>query len=478
MALQTQTRNADYVLLPASRFAEKITVSDAEAKQHYDDNIADFEEPARIKVDYIELSVESLAAGFEPSEAEIAETYEQTSERYKQAETRRASHILFSVPADADDEKRAEIKAQAEEVLAQAQDGGDFAELAKEHSGDPGSKEKGGDLGVVTRGQMVPPFEEAVFAMTQDEIRGPIETRFGYHIIRLTELSEERQKTLDEAREDVVAEARRLQAENQFSELGEAFENLVFEEPDTLTTTADELGITVKQSDWFTKDAGAGVAEEALVRSAAFSEDVLTDNLNSSAITLGFDRMVAVRKAEYEDAHPKPFDEVMEQIKTSLTAERAAMQAEELGAELIAKLSAGELTWDDLASEQEVESQALAAQRDQVPGNLAALGDAVFAAADPDGEVAYDGVAIAAGDYAIYALREVIAGKADAVDDTRRDGLTRQLLARDAGGSYLSLRETLREDASIIIDTEQIENPESAYQRVLSDGSENRGYQF
>ena len=465
LALQTQTRKAGYVIVPANRFEGDIEIADSEAEQQYQDNLAAYEAPARVKVDYIELSVANLAESVEPTEAELSETYEQTSERYKQAEARKASHILFSVEASAEQAQRDEILATAETVLAEARAGADFAELAARHSGDPGSKDRGGDLGVVTRGQMVAPFEEAVFDMVADEIRGPIETRFGYHIIKLTELTEERQKTPDEARQEVAAEARRIQAENQFAELGEAFRNLVFEDPESLSTAAGELGLEVQQTGWFTEHDGEGVAGEAPVRAAAFSEDVLNDDLNSAAIELGFDHMVAVRRAGYEAAHPKPFEEVRDQIKQRLRFRKSSARTQELGGQLVADLKAGTIAWDELPAQQQLEPETLAEQRDQVPGNLSQLGDAVFAQPAPDaGSVAYDGVALGNGDYAIYALREVVQGSVADIEESRRDGLHEQLLARDGDGLYRRLRETIRQGADVSINREQIENPPGAYQ--------------
>ncbi len=468
LALQTQTRKTDYVILPANRFEHEIDIDDAEVEQQYRDNLSNYETPSRMKVDYIELSVENLAQGIEPSDAEISETYEQTSERYKQAETRKASHILFSVESSASEQARDEILAQAEAVLAEAHAGADFAELAKTHSGDPGSKEKGGDLGVVARGQMVPPFEQAVFDMVADEIRGPVETRFGYHIIKLTELTEERRKSLQEAREEVAAEARRIQAENQFAELGETFQNLVFEDSESLSTAADELDLAIQQTDWFTEHDGGGdegVASEARVRSAAFSEDVRNDDLNSAAIELGFDRLVAVRKAAFDAAHPKPLDEVRDQIKQRLTFQQSSKQTKELGDKLVVDLSTGQLEWDELLEQQKLESQALAEQRGQVPGNLAALGDATFSHPAPtEGAVAFDGVVLRNGDYAIYALKQVVHGNVDDADESQRTGLREQLLARDGDGLYQLLQDSIRQSADVVINRQQIENSQNDFQ--------------
>lgn len=466
LQLQAQTRTTDYVIVPTSRFDAEIDIDDAAVEQYYQDNLSSYQSPARIKVDYIELAVDDLARGVEPSESEIQDSYRQNRERYKQAETRRASHILFAVDADAEQAERDEALAEAEKVLAESRaDDADFADLAQRHSDDPGSKENGGDLGVVTRGQMVAPFEEAVFDMVEDEIRGPIETRFGYHIIKLTELREEQQQPLDEVREEVAEAVRRAQAENLFSELGETFENRVFESPDSLAIAADDLGLKIKQTDWFTADAGEGLADEAAVRRAAFSEDVLDEDLNSAAIELGFDHLVALHKADYEEARPQPFESVRDSIEQNLKLQQSSQRARQLGEQLVADLKAGQGDWAGLLAERQLESQALAETRDEVSAELAELGEAVFAQAAPaDGEIVYGGVALGNGDYAVYALEAVIPGDVESVDEAERSALRQRLLARDGDGLYQQLRQTIRQNADVTIDRQTLENPNAAYQ--------------
>ena len=464
LALRMQTRKAEYAILPAARAAAEIEVADDELEKHYQDHLAAYEQPARMKADYIEMSVDGVAAGIELSDADIEESYRQNIGRYTQAETRKASHILFAVDESAEQDARDAIKAKAETVFAEAQGGADFAKLAEEYSDDPGSKSRGGDLGVVARGQMVAPFEQAVFDMQSGEIRAPIETRFGYHIIKLTELQAERQKPLDEVRDEVTEAERRARAEARFAELGEAFENLVFESPDSLIVAADELGLEIKQTDWFTAAHGDGVAAEDAVRRAAFSAEVREDDLNSAAIALGFDRLVALRKSEFEDARVTPFDESRAAIIESVTANRAREQTAELGGELLAQLQSGELEWGELLTQQKLDGGNLAETRDAVADERAQLGDAVFTHVAPSpGQTAYGGVALANGDYAIYALAEVTPGNPQDADDEQRDALRRQLLDRDGNGLYAQLRETIRADADVVIDLEQLQNPEANF---------------
>ena len=458
LKLRTQTRAADYALVAAKDFEGEAEISEEAVKAQYEQRAKSFEAPARVKVEYIDLSVDKLAEGIEPVDAEIAAMYERNAERYKQAESRKASHILFGVDDSADEDARAAALAKAEEVLAEAKGGGDFAALAKTHSDDPGSKEKGGDLGPVLRGQMVAPFEEAVFSMEEGEIRGPVETQYGYHIIKLTELQESRQKGLDEVRDEAAEEVRRERASALFSEMAESFENLVFEDPDSLQTAADELGLSIEQTDWFTETTGEGVAAEARVRDAAFGDDVLQNGVNSAAIELGFDRLLALRRVEYEAARTKPLEEVRAGIESQLKLAETAKKAKARGEAWLAELREGKRDWKKLLREEKLKAKTLPEKRADVPPELSALGAAVFAhAGPPPGKTAFDGAVLANGDYALYALREVAEGDLGGVEESERDDVRRQLLARDGNGLYRRFLNAIRAEADISVNREQLE---------------------
>jgi peptidyl-prolyl cis-trans isomerase C len=117
---------------------------------------------------------------------DIAAFYEKNPDRFKQGETLRASHILVGVPAQATDAQRAAIKARAEAALKAVKAGGDFGKLARQYSNDS-SAQRGGDLGFFPRGQMVPAFEAAAFALAVGQVSDLVETQYGYHIIKATE---------------------------------------------------------------------------------------------------------------------------------------------------------------------------------------------------------------------------------------------------------------------------------------------------
>ncbi len=456
IALQHQSREARYAVIPGDLYVDEFAVSDDEARAEYDANIEKYYNPARMRVEYIDLSVDALAADADPSEEEIEQTYELIRDRLKSPEVRKASHILISVDGETD-EARPDALAEAETVLSRARGGADFSELATEFSDDAGSAGNGGDLGVITRGQMVQPFEDAVFSMAEGELRGPVETQFGYHIIKLTELQAERQRPLDEAREEVIAEVRRAAAERMFSDLVESFDNAIFEQPESLEPAADATGLAVQTSDWFTRHGGTGIAGEDAVRAAAFSPDVLDENLNSPAVELGFDRLVALRKLDYEESSPRKFEEVADEIVAAIKLKKSRAQAEQVAGESVQDLT-HLASWDILLARNEWRAETLPTIRDLIPPALTQLGDSVFTAALPrDGWPVYGHTVLANGDAVVYALTAVTPGDAEAVDADTRSRLEQQLAYRDGEEVYQSFIETLKSDADIRIHEEQLE---------------------
>ena len=455
LQLQGQTRSARYAIIETGQYIDQIKVSDDQITAYYDRNIERFRSEAEVKVDFIELSIELLSASFQPSEDEINALYEETKGRYTSPENRQASHILVSVGESSTTEEKQEKLARAIDILEQARRGADFTELASEHSDDTGSAQNGGDLGTIARGQMVKPFENAVYGMVTGEIAGPIETRFGYHIIRLDRLQESAQKPLVDVRDEVEAEAREILAENLFGELAESFKNLVFENPDDIAIVAEELELEIMSSDWFSADSGAGIASEAAVRRAAFSEDVLNENLLSPAIEIGFDKLVAVHKTGYRPAALLPLETVKQEVIDAIRFEESREQVLTLGSDLLIRLESGgryREVWDQTVAAHNLDSWQLAEHRSDISDELRLLGDTVFSHSKPAiGSVNFGGVVLNNGDYALYVLEEVRQGNPEDTDEALKAELQQRLLIRDGLGAFSTFQQSLRDSAEVEI---------------------------
>ena len=151
---------------------------------------------------------ERVAGDAEPSRKDVQNFYDENKEaQFTQPAQRCMRHILFNK----------DQQEKAEEVKAQLEDGGDFAELARENSQDPGSAEKGGDLGCLGEGETVPEFEDAAFGAERGEIVGPVETQFGYHLIEVTEIRDEQTQPLDEVEAQITDQLAATQQEEEFT---------------------------------------------------------------------------------------------------------------------------------------------------------------------------------------------------------------------------------------------------------------------
>ena len=196
-----------YIQFPYSQYQNAAAVSDEETRAYYDQNPDQFWQGAAVNVEYAKFNVVSAPA--ETTEEEIQAYYNRNKAKYTMDEEVKASHILIKDEEDTEEARAATLK-KAEELLEQAKaEGADFAALAREHSEDTGSAVNGGDLGWFARGRMVPPFEQAAFALTEKgELSEPVRSQFGVHIIRF----EERRKGLKplaEVRSEIEAGLKR-----------------------------------------------------------------------------------------------------------------------------------------------------------------------------------------------------------------------------------------------------------------------------
>lgn len=450
-----QERRFDFAVLAAQGFVEVVEVSDAEIEREYDENSERYRTPERLKVEYVELSVDDLASSISVTEEELQEAYQQKKERFTTEPVRRASHILIETGSDASEEGVRNARSKAEDLLDELRSGSDFAELAKEHSDDPGSASEGGDLGRIEPGSMVEPFENALFALEEEgELTDPVRTRFGYHIIKLTEYEPAEIKPLEEVREQLLEEERARQAEALFLDRAEDFRNISYEQPQSLEPVADQLDLEIQQSDWFTRNDGTGIAANPKVREAAFSEDVYTEGLNSEAIELDISTLVVARRLDHEPTSVKPLSEVRSEIEARLKRRKAEDRVASLGPEIVQELESG-TDWQEIVDEYGLSPETVSWTRSSPPaqgGPDPAVVDAVFRAPKPDeGQSVPGGLALASGDYAIFKLNEVSEGDVDKASEElvqRVDQSLRRRRSQDMLQQYIA---DLREQAEVTV---------------------------
>ncbi|MDX1432556.1 MAG: SurA N-terminal domain-containing protein [Gammaproteobacteria bacterium] len=452
MRMRAQTRRFAALTVPVSRFAD-ATVNDAAVEAYYQANMDQFVAPEEVRVEYVELAREEIAKDIGIDEEELRQRYETRKESFGTPEQREAAHILIRLPLDADE---AAVKAATDELLElarQLEAGADFAELAKQHSQDPGSASQGGSLGAFGKGVMDPDFEAAAFALGVGEVSEPVRSSFGLHLIKVTGIEEARTRTFEEVRAQLERELRRERSESIFVDRLEQLANLAFEQPKSLDAAADTLGLEKRTLEWFTPlpRLNQGLAANPDVVEAAFSADVMELGNNSEVIEVGTGRVMVLRVADHRPARQQSLEEVSARIRERLVAEKAREQAAEQGRALLARLAGGAPA-DEVAREAELEwSEPVQATRDAADRDAAVLETAFHMPRPAAGETVYDGVATGAGDFVIVALEQVVDGDPQAAPKDERDAAAESLALSQGRNDYQSVVRELRDEAKVEI---------------------------
>lgn len=422
-------------------FASRVQPTDAEIEAYYKDNGTQFQAPESANVEYLVLDMESVKKGITVNDADLKTYYEQNAARLAGKEERRASHILISAPKSAPAADREKAKAKADELLAAARKApATFADLAKKNSQDPGSAPAGGDLDFFGRGAMVKPFEDAVFAMKTGDISDVVESDFGYHIIKLTDIKAPKQRSFEEMRAELAAEVKNQQAQQKFAETAEAFTNGVYEQSDSLKPVSDKLKLEIKTATNLSRQPApktVGALGNQRFLAALFAQDSLEKKRNTEAIELGPNQLVSGRVTQYTPARTLPLADVKDQVRARLVASRAADLARKEGAEKLAAWKA--------APASAVLPAAVVVSRDQPQSLPGPVVDAALMA-DPSALPAFAGVDLGSQGYAVVKVEKRVPRQvaADAAAKQERDQYTQWWTSAEGLAYYGLLKERFK----------------------------------
>lgn len=405
-----QEREVQELALPVSQFLPNVKVTDEMVKAFYDKNAKLFEIPESAKIEYVVLNADAIASQTTTNDEEVAGYYESNKKRYTDEEARRSSHILILSEKD-----KAAAKAKAEAILADVRKNpADFGKVAKAKSEDPGSAEKGGDLGVLEKGRFVKPVEDAILKLKQGEISDLVESEYGYHIITVTEVKPAQVKPLEEVKGEIAAEIKKQKAAKLYSDLSEQFTDTVYSQYESLKPAADKLKLKIETMDGISRQPnpilGAAPFNNAKFLTVLFSDDVLKNKRNTEAVEVAPQTLVSGRIVEFKPAARKPLAEVEAAIKQQVTLEEAVKAAKKAGEE---KLAAAKKSGDATGF-----GEAKTISRSKADGiNPAAV--AAVMKADAAKLPAYVGVEIPGQGYGVYRIGKV--GQPAEQDAARRE---------------------------------------------------------
>ena len=344
--LTNQQRVVSVAEIKTKDFLSQIKVDPAQVKAYYEQHKNKLIVPEQVKIEFLVLSASSLIPGIQVDEAELKKFYDENASKFQGNEQRRASHILIGFGVSATPEQKQQAKAKAEELLAAIKkDPKQFESLAIKNSQDPGSAVKGGDLGLFARGAMVKPFEDSAFSMKVNEVSGLVESEFGYHIIKVTEIAGE-SSDFASLKPKVKAELIFQKAQAAFTEKAENFSNMVYEQSGSLQPAAKAFGGQVQTSGWMNREEGAKFFKNEKIMSMIFSDEVLKDHRNTEAVEVTPNNLISARLLEYKPSAPRSFDEVKAGIEDLLKLEAASKLALNKGSAALKSLQEGKAVSD------------------------------------------------------------------------------------------------------------------------------------
>ena len=345
----------------ADDFREGIEATDEDVAALYELSATDYVVPEKRRLRFVLIDVSALKDSFSPTDADVQAYYENNMDRYSEPSVLHASHILLRTEG----KEAAEVQAQAEALVAEARGGADFAALAMEHSEDEGTTESGGDLGQIARGQMVPEFEAAAFALEQDEVSDPVSSMFGLHIIKATQKSGGVSQPLDTVRDDIIDTLKQTSADARASALAQAMAAEV--------TTPDELDTAARRRGLEPQESGFAAPGEPIL-GLGFSPEVTNEAFQMAP---GDVRgpvptptgPVFLTVTDIQDPYVPPLEEVESRVRDDVIRRKAFVAAQERAAEVAALLApAEEFGPAATAAALEVSSSDLLTRGTAIPG--------------------------------------------------------------------------------------------------------------
>ena len=452
LEVMEQTREVGFLRLSLDSFRQSVEVSDSDLESWFDDNRDRFRAPERVRVQYVELDAGRMAEQSPVSDDELRGEYEAQIARFTRDEERTASYVLVPVAADASEDDIISAGQRIDDIHQQLRDDAfGFDDAMALAADDSDGTLEAGELGVVAPGMLEPAIEQALFAL--DEVGGftePVRSQFGFHIIHLDKMTPGETRSFDEVRDELRAEIQKRRAETEFFEQAETLSNISYEEPGSLEPVAEALALTISESTWMTPSQGEGIGEQAAIRTAAFSDDILRQGLNSEAVELGPAQLVVLRLLEHEEARPREFPEVRSEVEDAVRNERAEQEMNRVVEQTLSAMKAGRDTLESYATpERDIWNPPVAVKRtgsELPPGVI----DEAFRMPRPgDGKPVYSAPVLGNGDRAVIELVAVNNADPDSVSEESRQRLSAQIAQQSGANEWQSSLQSLRSRSDI-----------------------------
>ncbi len=317
----------EYAAFSPTDLRLKINPTPAELEQEFNQKRGFYHIPEKKNVDLIVADEDKIAAGMQVSDQALLAYYNSHLDQFRTPERVHARHILLLTKGKSADEIKA-IRAKADDLLKQVKAGGDFEALAKANSQDPGSAQKGGDLGWITRGQTVANFEKTAFSLKPNEISGVVTTEYGFHIIQVLDHQQARLQPFAEVKNDIATAMKKQLSVDQVDNLADQAHSELAKNPAGAQQIADQLHLQyIKADSWAPGDVIPGIGTDKAVADAVAGLTKKGDV--SPVVQSGSTRLVVAAVRDIVPGHLAAFADVQEQVRHNYIDSKANAEASE-----------------------------------------------------------------------------------------------------------------------------------------------------
>ena len=340
---RNQKVKLDYAFIKPEDLQAKITLSDAEINAAYEKNKARYQVPEKRVVRYALLDVNQFRQSLQITDDQLKAQYQQNIQQYQVPNRVHVEHILLmTVGAGKTDAEVEEIRKKAQDILNQAKKGSNFEDLAKKYSEDPGTKDKGGDLGWIIQGQTVAEFEKAAFTLPKGSISDLVKTQYGFHILKIIDKESAHTKPLDELKDDIRTQLLLKEADRQSADIADKLSQAIRQ---SNKVSLDDLA---KQYHLSVGETRPVAATDALLELGSSQEVKVSDSIfrlkqGDLSLPLHTDRGYLILSIkQILSAHQGSLDEVRDKVTADLKQEKATAEARAKADELTKRVKAGE----------------------------------------------------------------------------------------------------------------------------------------
>ena len=446
-----QKRDISYAVISSDAAKDTIEIAEEEILRHYEAEALQFMEPEQLRIAYIELALQDIAAEVSVSEAELLSYHEANKSRYDLDEQRKYQEIFIKIPAEITDEAKADLHVRAESLLERIRGGATFDELAKEQDAAQPWFEKI-NMDFMTRGIVEPEVDEVLFTLEEGGTSDLVETGTGIQIIQVQEIKGGIYNTFADVRDQVEQDFRNGQAETRYYELADQLVTLAFEHPDTLQVASEELKLPVRESSFFSRQQqDSELLRDPKIITTSFSEEVLLGGNNSEAVELSDNRTVVLRVIDHKPESKKPLDAVREQIVTRLKYEKSRDLTRTKGEEILQNLRENVSREDITTRYGIIWNDKTDLSRDDTNTDFSILRTAFSMGSPVADKTLMGGASLSSGDYAVIIVSAVREPEIADVEQAQIDAIEAQLDRLSATNSWLQYLNALHDTADIEI---------------------------